>query len=267
MHLGQNIRKIREYWELSQEEFGALIGASRGMIMQYETRGSMPKNETIEKIAAVTALSKETLINTELERSKYPSLSPEALQTIERYKKAGVGAGGDNEHKGDLGIKLGKKREVKLFGKQAHLRLTPEQYAEAFGDWQGLPVYNVPITASFIETYRDDSSYQPQYYLHDPRFRDCDFGAVITGDSMHSEIRHGDIVVCKYIEDNSFIVFGDIYYIVATNGLETCKYVNRDPENKDNLLLVPRNEKMSPSPLPRTKLLRLYKVRGIVRGY
>ncbi len=166
----------------------------------------------------------------------------------------------------DIDIKDGKKKEVIALGKD-RLRLKPEEYAEAFGDWKGLPMFNTPVTASFVETYRDEKLFTPQYYLHDPRFRDCDFGAIITGDSMHSEIRHGDFIACKEIVDRRFIVFGDIYYVVATNGLETCKYVNADPESKNNLLLVPRNEKLSPSPIPKDMILRMYKVRGIIRGY
>jgi transcriptional regulator with XRE-family HTH domain len=171
------------------------------------------------------------------------------------------------ELKPELIARPSRMKEVIILGKNPNQRLRPEEYAEAFGNWSGLPMYNTPITATFVETYRDENIYQPQYYLHDPRFRDCDFGAIITGDSMHSEIRHGDFVACKEVTDTRFIVFGDIYYIVASNGLETCKYVNIDPSNPDNLLLVPKNEKLSPSPLPKDMLVRLYKVRGIVRGY
>lgn len=160
-----------------------------------------------------------------------------------------------------------KPQKITLLGKHAPLRLSAEEYGEAFGDWEGLPMYNTPVTASFVETYRDETLYQPQYYMHDPRFRDCDFGAIITGDSMHSEIRHGDFIACKEVTDKRFIVYGDIYYIVATNGLETCKYVNADPSDKDNFMLIAKNEKISPSPLPKDMILKLYKVRGIIRGY
>lgn len=164
-------------------------------------------------------------------------------------------------------VKKGKNKEVIPLGKHVPLRLSADEYGKAFGDWPGLPMYNNPITASFIETYRDDTQYQPQYYLHDPRFRDCDFGAIITGDSMHAEIRHGDFVACKEVTDKRFIVFGDIYYVVANNGLETCKYLNADPDNKNNFLLIAKSERISPSPIPKDMILKLYKVRGIVRGY
>ncbi|CAB4126470.1 HTH_XRE domain containing protein [uncultured Caudovirales phage] len=137
----------------------------------------------------------------------------------------------------------------------------------ADGQWIGLPMYNVPISAGFVSQYRDEGTYQPQYYLADNRFRDCNFGAIITGDSMHSEIRHGDYVVCKEINDPTFIVYGEIYYVVAKNGMETCKYINANPKDDDSLLLVPRNEKISPSPIKKEMILKLYKVRGIVRGY
>lgn len=83
---------------------------------------------------------------------------------------------------------------------------------------------------------------------------------------MHSEIRHGDFVVCKEVTDQSFIVYGEIYYVVAKNGLETCKYLNAGADD-DTVLLVPRNEKISPSPIKKQMILKLYKVRGIVRGY
>lgn len=190
----------------------------------------------------------------------------------------------------DYDIRPGKQKEVIPLGKHVPLRLSADEYGEAFGDWKGLPMYNEPITASFVQTYRDTKVHPVQYYLHDPRFRDCTFGAIITGDSMHSEIRHGDYVACKEIHDWSFISYGDIYYVVAKNGLETCKYVQRmklgiKPEaqkrgttrgrydeldiiyDETKVLLVPYNNSIDPSPLPIDMIERLYKVRGIVRGY
>lgn len=152
-----------------------------------------------------------------------------------------------------------KKSEVIPLGKHLPSRA-------AHDDWEGLPMYNVPITASFVASYRDEHYIEPQYYFRDPRFKDCDFGAIITGDSMHSEIRHGDFVVCKEVTDQSFIVFGEIYYVVAKNGLETCKYLNAG-DDQETVLLVPRNERISPSPIKKSMIQKLYKVRGIVRGY
>lgn len=220
-------------------EFEDAIGVNRSRLSQAIRREQDISLELVEKI-----ITRFPQVNrTWLETGKGGMFLPDVLATTSNRK------------------------EVIALGKHNPLRLNPEEYAAAFGDWKGLPMFNTPVTASFVEAYRDETVYQPQYYLHDPRFRDCDFGAIITGDSMHSEIRHGDFIACKEITDKRFIVFGDIYYVVATNGLETCKYVNVDPENPDNLLLVPKNENISKSPIPKDMILRLYKVRGIVRGY
>lgn len=271
-YLGVNIKAIREEWGLSQEEFGILIGASRGMVMQYEKRGSIPKNATVSKIVSVTGLSKDILFNELLEQKEIPSIKQQDWMEIENFRSDPDSYNTDESEEdvkelvGTLKAKAGKEKEVIPLGKHVPLRLKPGEYAEAFGDWRGLPMYNVPITASFVATYRDEGIYRPQYYLHDPRFIDCDFGAIISGDSMHSEIRHGDFVACKEITDIGFLVFGDIYYIVAKNGLETCKYLNAG-RNDNEVMLLARNEKISPSPLPKDMILSLYKVRGIIRSY
>jgi transcriptional regulator with XRE-family HTH domain len=138
--------------------------------------------------------------------------------------------------------------------------------AAEYNEWQGLPMYNMPIAASLAETSPEEHSASPLYYFRDPQFRDCDFGAIITGDSMQTEIRHGDFVVCKEVTNKDFIVYGEIYYIVAKNGLETCKYIDAGGDD-ESVLLVPRNEKVKASPMKKDMIERLYKVRGIVRGY
>lgn len=230
-YTSEDLKKIRKAAKLSQEEFASKLQLTREMVSNMET-GKNPLGKAtqllLEKFESEFISQKETI--------KQPSFSR-------------------------------NKKEVIPLGKHAPLRITSDQYSAAFGDWKGLPMYNTPVTASFIQSYRDEQSFIPQYYLHDPRFRDCDFGAIITGDSMHDEIRHGDFIACKEIHDKSFIVFGDIYYIVAKNGLETCKYINADKNDSENLLLVAKNTLISPSPIKKKMIDKIYKVRGIVRGY
>ena len=280
-YIGLNIKSIRQFWELSQDEFAMIIGATRGMIMQYENRGSRPKDETIERIIEIAGFSKEVLVNTKIKRSDIPALSMQLAIYIENFRadpesykdltkdeiQELINTGGVPKEIPLEPVKLSKPKKVITFGKDSYTRLKVEEYAAAYGNWPGVPMYNTPVTASFIETYRDENFFQPTYYLHDPRFKDCKFGAIITGDSMHSEIRHGDHVVCQEITDWRFVVYGDIYYIVSTNGLETCKYLNADPNDNNNFLLVPRNDAISPSPIPKDMILKMYKVRGVVRGY
>ena len=226
-YTSEDLKKIRKAAKLSQEEFAVKLQLTREMVSNMET-GKSP-------VSRATNLFLE-------------KIESEVYSHLESSKRK-------------------KNNEVIPLGKHAPLRITSDQYSAAFGDWRGLPMYNTPVTASFIQSYRDEQSFIPQYYLHDPRFRDCDFGAIITGDSMHDEIRHGDFIACKEIQDKSFIVFGDIYYVVAKNGLETCKYINADKSDSENLLLVAKNTLISPSPIKKKMIDKIYKVRGIVRGY
>lgn len=53
MTIGENIRKLRTEYKLTQKELGELIGTSQQMIAQYETGKRNPKIETLNKIAQV----------------------------------------------------------------------------------------------------------------------------------------------------------------------------------------------------------------------
>lgn len=172
------------------------------------------------------------------------------------------------------------KKEIIALGKKVPMRLKEEEFAEAFPEWEGVPVYNVEVSASFVTKYTEEESrWEPLYYLRDPQFRDCDFAARIAGDSMHAEIRHGDYIICQEVIDKSIIIYGEIYYVVTINGLQTCKYVNAmpiynaDPNDMrkmydfERVLLVPKNDSISPTPLNKSDISKLYKVKGIVRGY
>jgi transcriptional regulator with XRE-family HTH domain len=222
-----DIKGLRLKFGLTQAALAELTGIPKGRINGWEQQGTKPKSEDFLSLSRVF----ETLEN--------------------EYSQKNI----DN-----------KKTKIIPVGKHVPMRIREEEFGGAYPDWEGIPMYNVPITASFVESYRDESIYTPMYYLRDPRFRDCDFGAVISGDSMHSEIRHGDFVACKRITDTRFLVYGDIYYIVASNGLETCKYINAG-KDEGEIMLHAKNEKISPSPLPKDMIMAIYKVRGIIRTY
>lgn len=167
------------------------------------------------------------------------------------------------------------KREVIALGKKVPSRLGADDFAKAFPNWEGVPVYNTEVNAGFITKYEDEGNrWEPLYYLRDPHFKDCNFAARITGDSMHSEIRHGDYIVCQEISDLRFIVYGDIYYISANNNLHTCKYIHpiwtdkeAGIEDENRIMLVGKNESVPRTPIRRDMIERLYKVKGIIRGY
>ncbi len=246
-----SVREIIERFGITQQQLADFTGIPRDRIGKWVQQNRMPPKAT--DLNAINAFVNYFTQNT------FSNLK----DIVDNYYYDGSGV----KIRSELEPKAGAEKTVIPLGKHAHTRLKTSEYKDAFSEWGGLPMYNLPITASFIASYRDEQGIMPQYYLYDPRFRDCDFGAIITGDSMHSEIRHGDFIACKEITDMSFVVYGDIYYVVGKNGLETCKYLNADPDDKDSFLLVPRNEKISPSPIKKDMVLKMYKVRGIIRGY
>jgi DNA-binding XRE family transcriptional regulator len=277
MHTAKEIlNEILNHTGLKKNSLAKVIGLKRSQNL-YDIENEKVKNISAELSERITNIYSE--LNRDYLQTGVGKLLNEELVSLIM----------NNEGANDF--KLSKK-EVITVGKHIKSNLTAEQYSEAYKDWEGLPIFNEPITASFVASYRDSKIHKPSYYLHDPRFKDCDFGAIITGDSMHPEIRHGDIVACKTIEDKTFIVFGDIYYVVASNGLETCKYIQRvksvasgaerrgkgsakysryDEQDitydDTQVLLVPYNNSIDPSPILKKMIDRLYKVRGIVRGY
>jgi transcriptional regulator with XRE-family HTH domain len=86
-HIGLNIKRIREKWGLTQEEFAWLIQATRGMVMTYEVRGSKPRAATIAKVAKITGLQVTILIDTELHDSDIPEIPDWVLHQVEKGRK------------------------------------------------------------------------------------------------------------------------------------------------------------------------------------
>jgi hypothetical protein len=81
---------------------------------------------------------------------------------------------------------------------------------------------------------------------------------------MYPLIRNGGYVACKTITNRDHILYGEIYHIV-TNDYSTVKYLKAHPEKKDWVLLVPYNEAIDPTPMPREEIIRLAQVRAILQ--
>lgn len=243
-----NVKELRNKHKLSQQELSDLSGIPKGRINGWEQQGTNPKAQDLR-------------------------ILEELFKSI--------------ENKDSNSISLSGKKEVIAIGKTPYSKLKKSDHEEAYEGWEGIPMYNVPVSASFVAHYHDDGYYQPQFHLRDPRFKDCDFGAIITGDSMHGEIRHSDRVICKELKNMRSIIHGDIYYIV-TDELETCKYIhpvvkevragavrkkdgtyshNDVIYDEERLLLVPHNSSIPPSEVYKEDITNIYKVKGVLRGY
>lgn len=120
----------------------------------------------------------------------------------------------------------------------------------------GIPIYDVPIDASFLERYQDSAQYEPIGFLHLPKLRDCNFGAVVSGSSMYPILKSGTIAACRIVEDLRYFDEGEMYYISTVNGFETVKYV-QSTDNPNELRLIPHNEKIKATTIDKSMVIRL----------
>jgi transcriptional regulator with XRE-family HTH domain len=100
-YIGLNIKKIRELWGLSQEEFGSLINASRGMIMTYEVRGSQPRADKVSAISELTGIDRIKLLSEELKDDDIRPITPGFRKSIKKGK-----LDSNNTLGGDLQLKI-----------------------------------------------------------------------------------------------------------------------------------------------------------------
>lgn len=160
-------------------------------------------------------------------------------------------------------IKTYQLEDVFVSG-QNPTKLTQKSDYKSIEDWQGLPMFDIPVTAGAVSLIRDEPMTEPAFYLQIPSFRDCTFGARVSGDSMYPEIRNGDYVICKEVDK---FIFGDIYLVVTDDGQETVKYVHPHEEKDDWVKLVPYNKSVPITPIRKDNIIRMYRVKGVFKGY
>ena len=88
--LHTNLKTIRQRWDITQEELGLLTGATRAMIMQYENpdRRTLPKADTLNKLAEITGIHADALIHNPLADADIADLSQELKRSIRNLRYA-----------------------------------------------------------------------------------------------------------------------------------------------------------------------------------
>ncbi len=76
----------------------------------------------------------------------------------------------------------------------------------------GIPMYEIPATASGVEVYNDINDMQPVGRMNFPGIEDCDFALPVWGHSMYPYLENGCWVALKVIKDKK-ILPGEVYYI------------------------------------------------------
>ena len=129
----------------------------------------------------------------------------------------------------------------------------------------GIPYYNVDFEMGFDVMVNDQTS-RPDYNINFvPYNNKCDVWCNARGNSMWPTIASGDIIALKEIKDFSFLVSGEIYAIVTSNGLRTIKRLRDEGEE---YVLIPDNKKdYSEQRINKHLITKVYQVMGAMKMF
>ncbi len=127
----------------------------------------------------------------------------------------------------------------------------------------GTPIYDIEATAGNLEL----SGHIPETikgYINMPSFRECIAFLYVRGDSMYPKLKAGDLIGVIPVDDIDIIQYGQVYLVITKDNQRMVKYVRK---GKDNSMLVLRseNEKYDDIEVKRSKLEKLYMVKGPIR--
>ena len=126
---------------------------------------------------------------------------------------------------------------------------------------KGIPLIPLEAFASPGEPNYDDI-HVLNYYMVD-EFKDCDFVIRIKGDSMSPRYASGDVVACKKILERLYFQWGRVYVLYTqSNGIMIKRLQPSDKE--DCIKCVSDNEKYAPFDVPKSDIVSLALVNGLV---
>lgn len=129
----------------------------------------------------------------------------------------------------------------------------------------GVPYYDEDFVLGFNEVGFPFSE-SPQFLVRMPKYQNATLWCNATGDSMEPEIYSGDVVALQLIEDHSFLMYGDVYAIVTTNGLRTIKRLGKS-DDKNCYRLIPTNKDYDEQDIPKNIIRRVFRVLGSLHSF
>lgn len=129
----------------------------------------------------------------------------------------------------------------------------------------GVPYYDEDFVLGFNEIGFPFSE-NPQFLVRMPKYQNATLWCNATGDSMEPEINSGDVVALQLIEDHSFLMYGDVYAIVTTNGLRTIKRLGKS-DDANCYRLIPTNRDYDDQDIPKSMILRVFRVLGSLHSF
>lgn len=130
----------------------------------------------------------------------------------------------------------------------------------------GIPFYNIDVTASLTESFNDIKE-EPEFYVDFKPFNDCSAYLPVVGDSMYPDIKSGEIVALKKVNNPDIIQYGEAHLVITNeeaNNMRTLKVIRKHKTNKDLIILKPANPEFDEIEIPKTSILGLYIVKGTV---
>lgn len=128
----------------------------------------------------------------------------------------------------------------------------------------GAPYYNVDFELGFDLMMNDQTSV-PEYFINFAPYNKCTCWCNARGNSMYPTIASGDIIALREVEDFSFLVSGEIYAIVTSNGLRTIKRLKDEGEE---FVLVPDNKQdYSEQRIRKEMIIKVFQVLGAMKMF
>ena len=94
-------------------------------------------------------------------------------------------------------------------------------------------------------------------------FKGCDFLVRVKGDSMSPRFASGDVVACKKILEMLYFQWGRVYVLYTQSNGTMIKRI-QPSEKEDCIKCVSDNEKYAPFDVPKSDIVSLALVKGLV---
>ena len=107
-----------------------------------------------------------------------------------------------------------------------------------------------------------DDIHDIDYYMVN-EFKGCDFLVRIKGDSMSPRFASGDVVACKKILEMLYFQWGRVYVLYTQSNGTMIKRI-QPSEKEDCIKCVSDNEKYAPFDVPKSDIVSLALVKGLV---
>lgn len=269
LYLGDNLKSIREEWGLSQGQFGYLVGASRGMIMQYENRGTKPKMPVLKELVKVTGLSRDILYNTKLDKEDMPGMSSAVSQTLEYYQSDEVIEVDDtNDLINAKSIKHGKNvsqsGENSATSENNNISGDKHVVTDSRNNTntdKGAPYYENISASAGLDYLIDNDDNRTSSFIKVPGIR-VDGYINVFGDSMYPKYCSGEVIGVKLTE-KGLVFFGHAYVIQMSDGEAYIKYI-RKGKDENHWVLESENEKYDPREFHLSKITKVFKIKAII---